>query len=265
MKILCFGDIVGRIGRQALTLVLPGMKEELKPDLVIANVENIAHGSGVTRKTLQEVLSAGVNVCTSGNHVLSKPEAVEVLNDPNVPLIRPANFLPSAPGRGFLTIRVGDVTVAVANLVGQVFMRDTYDNPFRVFDAMLPEIHRSKPQIIIVDFHGEVTSEKAAFGWYANGRVTAVVGSHTHVPTADQKILPEGGTAYVTDLGLVGALDSVIGDEKEPIIQAFLRDQRPRIEVPESGPVSICAVLIDCDPLTSRATLITRVDRLAVV
>jgi len=265
MRVLFFGDIIGRIGRQALTLVLPGMKEELKPDLVIANVENIAHGSGVTRKTLQDVLSVGVDVCTSGNHVLSKPEAIEVLNDPSVPLIRPANFVSPAPGRGFITVHVGDVTVVVANLVGQVFMRETYDNPFVVFDKMLPEMHRSKPQIIIVDFHGEVTSEKNAFGWYANGRVAAVVGSHTHVPTADQRILPDGGTAYVTDLGMVGASNSVIGDEKEPIIHAFLNDQRPRIEVPESGPVSIGAVMIDFDPATGRATSIVRVDRTAVV
>lgn len=265
MRILIFGDIIGRIGRQALARTLPEMKKELGPDLVIANVENIAHGSGVTRKTLQDVISAGVDVCTSGNHILSKPEAAEVLNDPSVPLIRPANFLPPTPGRGFLTVTVGDAKVAVANLVGQVFMRETYDNPFRVFDTILPEIHRSKPQIIIVDFHGEVTSEKNAFGWYANGRVTAVVGSHTHVPTADQRILPDGGTAYVTDLGMVGASNSVIGDEKEPIIQAFLTDQRPRIEVPESGPVSICAVLIDCDPATGHATSIIRVDRTVVV
>lgn len=265
MKILFFGDIIGRIGRQALKLVLPDMREELKPDLIIANVENIAHGSGVTRKTLQDVLDAGVQVCTSGNHVLSKPEGVEVLNDPNVPLIRPANFVSPSPGRGFLSVLVGDAIVVVANLVGQVFMRETYDNPFVTFDAMLPEMHRLKPHVIIVDFHGEVTSEKNAFGWYANGRVAAVVGSHTHVPTADNRILPDGGTAYVTDLGMVGASNSVIGDEKEPIIHAFLAGQHPRIEVPESGPVSIGAVLIDCDPATGKATAITRVDRTAVV
>lgn len=261
MRILIFGDIVGRIGRRALAQALPEMKRELSPDLVIANVENIAHGTGITRKTLQEVLDAGVDVCTSGNHILRKPEGAEVLVDMTVPLIRPENFLAPTPGRGFLTVSVKGVKVAVANLIGQVFMKDPYGNPFTTFDAMLPEIHREKPTVIIVDFHGEATSEKVAFGWYANGRVTAVVGSHTHVPTADSKIL-SGGTAYVTDLGMVGAVDSVIGDTKEPIIDAFVQGRNPRIEIPESGPASVCAVLIEIDDASGKAQKISRVDRI---
>src|SRR3989344_6189356 len=246
MKILFFGDVVGKIGRQGLKAILPELKKIYQPDLVIANGENLAHGAGITKKIYQEVIAAGVDLLTSGNHVLSKPEAAEVLSAPDTKLLRPANYPLNFPGLGFKIIEVGSKRLLVINLLGQVFMKEDTENPFKKIDEILNEVKLEKLNGIIVDFHAEATSEKVAFGWYVDGRVSAVVGTHTHVPTADAKILP-GGTAYLTDVGLVGASVSVIGDKIEPIINSFLTGAAPKIEIPEEGEVTVNAVFLEID------------------
>ncbi len=260
MRILFIGDIMGRIGRQAVQKILPGLKAELQPDLVIANAENIAHGSGVTSKTLQEARLAGVDFFTSGNHTLDKPEVLELFNVADPLLIRPANYQAGAPGTGYKIFEVGSRKILVINLMGQVFIKGDHTNPFQKLDEILAEVEAEKLAAIFVDFHAEITSEKRAFGQYAAGRVSVVVGTHTHVPTADCQVMP-GGTAYVSDVGMVGARDSVIGNVKDSIIADFINNTKSRKDIPESGLVDLGAVVIDIDPATRKATKIERVDR----
>ena len=265
MKLLFIGDIVGKIGRLAVAAILPDLLSEHKPDLVIANVENLAHGKGITAKTLTEILDAGVDVCTSGNHILNKPEGRELLAAVGTKVIRPANFPTQSPGQGELLVQIARERLLIVNLVGQVFMKEgaTYTNPFTGLDAIL-DAHKDQDLAgIFVDFHAEVTSEKVAMGWYADGRVSAVVGTHTHVPTADQRILPDG-TAYITDVGMTGARDSVIGMEREPIVARFASGETGTgpAGIPESGAVVLNAVLVELDPASRKALRIERLDRI---
>lgn len=260
MKVLFFGDIVGRIGRQAVKQLLPELRQEFEPDLILANAENSAHGIGFTSKIINELREAGIDFFTSGNHVLSKPEAEILLVAPRPVVIRPANYPASVPGQGFRIIEVGSKSVMIINLMGQVFMKEELDSPFQKIDEILRADLPKNLAAIIVDFHGEATSEKAAFGWYADGRVSAVLGTHTHVPTADQKILPQG-TAFVSDVGMVGATDSIIGDTKEPIIDSFVNKTTFKLEIPEAGDVSVNAVLIEINNSSRQAESIIRVDR----
>ena len=264
MRILFFGDIIGKIGRRAIQKTLPDFKNEYQPDLIIANVENLAHGSGVTQKTLNEMIEAGVDFFTSGNHVFSKPEAEALLAPKDSAVLRPANYPGEMAGQGFKLVEVGSKSVLVVNLIGQVFMKESFDNPFKKFDEIFAQVNQSNLAAVIVDFHAEATSEKVAFGWYVDGRASAVFGTHTHIPTADAKILPQG-TAYVTDVGMVGAADSVIGDKKEPIIKSFLTGEPPKIEVPESGEVAMGAMILEVDPKTKKAISFERVDRKVAV
>ena len=260
MKILFFGDIVGKIGRKAIKQILPDLKKELEPDLIMANAENLAHGLGVTEKILTEMKEAGIEFFTSGNHIFSKPEAELLLAKKDSVLIRPANYPPTLPGVGFKIIEVAARQLLIINLVGRVFMKEDFDCPFRTLDEILEKVDQSKLAGIIIDFHAEATSEKAALGWHADGRVSAVLGTHTHVPTADAKILPEG-TAFVTDVGMVGATESIIGDKKEPILNSFLNQTAMKLDVPEEGEVDVQAVLLEIDPKTKKATKFERVDR----
>ncbi len=260
MKILFFGDIVGKIGRQAVKLILPELKKEFEPDLVLANGENLAHGMGVSRKILEEMTAAGIDFFTSGNHILAKPEAEEILNRKDSLLLRPANYPSSFPGEEFKIVENLGRQILLINLAGRVFMKENFDCPFRKIDDILAKIKNKKLAGIIVDFHAEATSEKAAFGWYVDGRVSAVLGTHTHVPTADAKILPKG-TAFISDVGMVGASKSVIGDKIEPILENFLTQAPHRIEIPEEGEVDINAVLLEIDPKTRTAKSLQRVDR----
>ncbi|MDD2807697.1 MAG: TIGR00282 family metallophosphoesterase [Patescibacteria group bacterium] len=260
MKILFFGDIVGRIGRQAIKQILPELKQELNPDLILANAENSAHGVGFTSKIINELREAGIDFFTSGNHVLSKPEAEVLLVDPKPIVIRPANYPDAVPGKGFRIIEVGSKSVMIVNLMGQVFMKEELDSPFQKIDEILKQELPKNLAAIIVDFHAEATSEKAAFGWYVDGRVSAVLGTHTHVPTADHKVLPSG-TAFVSDVGMVGATDSIIGDTKEPIIQSFVDKTTFKLDIPEVGEVSVNAVLLEIDHNSRQAKSIVRVDR----
>jgi metallophosphoesterase (TIGR00282 family) len=257
MRILFLGDVVGKPGRRAVVESVPRMLEADGIDFVVANCENSAGGIGVDPGSARELLRAGCDVLTSGNHIWAKREIVDYLRDSDV-LLRPANFAPSTPGWGHTvkTSRSG-VAVGVVNLIGRVFM-GTYDCPFRAADAAL-EALRSRAGVVLVDMHAEATSEKVAMGWYLDGRVTAVVGSHTHVQTADDRVLP-GGTAYLSDAGMCGPRDSVIGMRREGVVERFLTQMPTRFEVAD-GEALLQGAIIDVDPTTGHATGITRVQR----
>ncbi|HQD75099.1 MAG TPA: TIGR00282 family metallophosphoesterase [Bacillota bacterium] len=255
MRLLMIGDIVGRPGRRAIKANLSELKREFDLDLIIANGENAAGGNGITKDVAQELFSAGVDVLTMGNHVWNIREAYEYINsEPRI--IRPANYPPGTPGIGssvFETRR--KVKVAVINLAGRVFLQ-SLDCPFRKVDEILPRVKKAA-QVVVVDFHAEATSEKIAMGWYLAGRVSAVVGTHTHVQTADERILP-GGTAYITDLGMTGPLNSVLGVKKEIVIEKFKTQLPQRFEV-ASGPYQFNAVIIDIDEYSGEAYAIKRI------
>ena len=260
LKILFFGDIVGKIGRQALTKILPKMREELEPDLVIANAENLAHGLGITKKTIQEVKEAGIDFFTSGNHVWNKSEGIEILTEKDPIIIRPANYPEGVLGLSEKIIELGTKKLLVINLLGRVFMEMQVDCPFKKFDEIYKKYEHQKLSGIIVDFHAEATSEKMALAWYLDGRASAVLGTHTHIATCDNRIFPQG-TAFVSDIGLVGARDSVIGDTKESVLKRFLTQLPEPLEIPETGWVTVNSVLVEIDPKTKKTLSIKRIDR----
>jgi len=260
LNILFIGDIFGRPGRTIVQERLPELVRQHSADLVIANCENAASGFGITPPLAEELFDLGIDVMTTGNHVWDKREIIEYFQmadgNPHSParrLLRPANYAPNLPGWGVYEGQKNGVAYAVVNLQGRVFMA-SIDDPYRYADALLQKM---KAKVVLVDFHAEATSEKAAFGWYLDGRVTAVVGTHTHIPTADETILTNG-TAYITDVGMTGPYDGVIGVKKEQIIERFLTGMPARFE-PASGDVRLSAVVIQCDGQTGRATKIERV------
>jgi metallophosphoesterase (TIGR00282 family) len=259
MRILFIGDIFGHPGRRIVKELLPALVGEYEPDLVLANGENAAAGFGITPPLVEELLDMGITVLTSGNHIWDKKEIYAYLNEHSEGrLLRPANYPHSVPGHGvYLGKTRSGLDYAVLNLQGRVFM-SAIDCPFRTADEQLGKIPAGV-KLRIVDMHAEATSEKVSMGWYLDGRVTAVVGTHTHVPTADETILPHG-TAYITDLGMSGPYDSVIGIEKQSVIQKFLSQLPVRFEVAK-GDVRLHAVLIEADPLTGRALSIQRIVR----
>ncbi len=245
MKILVFGDIVSKIGREAVLRVLPGLRSAHNIDLVIANAENLAGGKGVTPETLHEMLGNGVDFFTSGNHVWDKKEVFDVFSDARLAdkLIRPANYPVGIPGAGSKLLTVGSKNVLVINLLGRVFSRVLSDDPFRIFDETLAAHAHAKPSVVLVDFHGDATSEKTAFGWHAAGRASAVWGTHSHVPTRDDRVLP-GGTAYITDIGMSGYRNGVIGVQREAIIKNFMTQLPVRHEIPDSGEAVVNAIVV---------------------
>ena len=253
-----FGDISGRIGRHAVANILPTLKKKLDPDLVIANAENIAHGVGITEKTLNELALAGVDFFTSGDHVFDKKEAIGILEDKNSSLIRPANFPPGVPGVGAKMFEIGTKKVLVINLIGRVFLKNQYDCPFRKADEILDEFKNENLSAIIVDFHAEATSEKNGLAQYLDGRVSAVLGTHTHIGTDDWQIL-DGGTAFVTDIGMVGAKDSILGVEKDGIIKTFLTQMSEAHEIPEEGICLVNAIYLEIDSKTKQAKKIKKI------
>ena len=256
MRILMIGDIIGRPGRRAVRSLVPELRDEYDIDLVIANAENTAGGFGLTLDTAEELLNSGVDVLTSGNHIWDQKEIIPHM-DEGLPLLRPANY-PDSPGRGYL-VQDG---VMVVNLMGRVFMAPL-ECPFRTADDLLRETEApDRPKVIIVDFHAEATSEKQGLGWYLDGRVSAVLGTHTHVGTVDARILPRG-TAYLTDVGMTGPVNSVIGSDTGPVLERFLTGMPQRLTV-ASGPVTMNSVLIDVDRDTGQATAIQRIDRTVV-
>lgn len=258
MNILFIGDIFGRPGRETVKKLLKGYRSKLGIHLVIANAENMHHGKGVSEENLKEMQSAGVDFFTSGNHVFHHREILPLMGDKKIPLLRPANYPPKAAGRGYEIIQGSLMQkVLVINVMGRVFMPADLDCPFRTIDKILRDTASEQLAAIFVDIHAEATSEKMALAHYLDGRVTAVIGTHTHVPTADERIL-EGGTAFQSDVGFTGPIDSVIGVEKEPIIEHFLTQMPVKHEVAH-GPVVFNAVKIEVDDSTKQATKIERI------
>jgi metallophosphoesterase (TIGR00282 family) len=255
MRILILGDVVGRPARRAVRELLPSLVKEQAIDLAIANAENAAGGIGVDVKSAEELFSAGVQVLTSGNHIWKKKEIFPYLNE-RTNLLRPANYPAGAPGRGWYEWENRNgLKALIINVQGRVFMPNHVDDPFRCVDAILREHGRHSP-VVIVDMHAEATSEKNAMGWYLDGRASVVYGTHTHVQTADERILPKG-SAYITDLGMCGPFDSVIGMEKDSVINGFL-SQLPRpFEVAQEN-VVLQGVIVDVDENSGQARAIRR-------
>jgi hypothetical protein len=251
------GDVVGKAGRNAVHEFVPRLRTQHKADFVIVNGENSAGGLGITAEIARQMYqSAKVDVITLGNHAWAKRDSHEFLDD-ELRILRPANYPPGVPGRGLGIYQTAKGSVAVINLQGRTFM-DPVDDPFRAVDALLDEAHR-QTRTVFIDFHAEATSEKVAFGWYVDGRASAVVGTHTHVQTADERILP-GGTAYLTDVGMTGPLDSVIGMKLEAVLPRFRTLLPSRFEVAD-GPAKLNGVIIEVDPATGHARHIERVQQ----
>jgi 2',3'-cyclic-nucleotide 2'-phosphodiesterase len=253
MKILMVGDVFGEPGRAAIAKLLPSLREQYQIDLAVVNVENAAAGFGVTPAMAKTFLDQHVDVMTSGNHIWDKREIIEFITKDDR-LLRPANFPSGTPGAGYITVKAGAYKVSVLNLMGRVFMLPI-DCPFQKANELVPLLRKESP-IVLVDMHCEATSESQAMGWHLDGRVTAVVGTHRHVQTADERVLP-GGTAYITDLGMTGPIDSVIGVDKDIILQRFMSQMPVRFE-PAKGPAALHGVVITIDPESGRATDIVR-------
>jgi len=254
MNILMVGDVFGEPGRAAIKKLLPGLRRQHEIDLAVVNVENAAGGSGVLPGMVREFLDSGADVMTSGNHIFSKKEIIPLIAKENL-LLRPANYPAGTPGAGFVTVKAGPHRVGVLNLMGRVFM-NPIDCPFRKADEVLPELAR-ETRIILVDMHAEATSESVAMGWYLDGRVSAVVGTHRHVQTADERVLPKG-TAYITDLGMTGPYDSVIGRDKESVLFKFQTAMHAPFTV-ATGDVRVAGARVRADSETGRALEIRRV------
>ncbi|MFH1768882.1 MAG: TIGR00282 family metallophosphoesterase [Candidatus Omnitrophota bacterium] len=254
MKVLFIGDIVGRPAREYLKDKLPQVRKELAIDCVIANGENAAGGSSLTVHTAKEIFAGGVDILTTGDHVFKKKDVKEVLDTMDV--IRPLNYGAAAWGRGYIIKEINGTKIAVINLLGRVFMQPV-DCPFKSVESFLGDIAK-QANIIIVDVHAEATSEKMALGYFLAGRVSAVIGTHTHIPTADARII-DGHTAYITDVGMAGSFDSILGREKEQIIERFITNMPLRFNLAQND-VRIQAVLLDIDNSTGRVYNITRAE-----
>ncbi len=252
MRLLFLGDIVGSAGREAVRRAVPALRSEFALDYVIANGENVAGGKGITPPLADQLFACGIDIITGGNHTFQHREVYPYL-DSTPAITRPLNYPPGVPGHGIA--RAGEL--AVVNLIGRTFMGQDFDDPFRAAGAALAEV--ADARYVLVDFHAEATSEKQAIGWYLDGRVTAVVGTHTHVPTADQRILPKG-TAFCSDAGMCGARDSVIGDEIQPVLHRFLTQLPTRLPAAE-GTAVINGLIIEAAERDGRATSIVRCDR----
>jgi len=259
VRILFIGDIFGRPGRIIVRDQLPRLVGEHRVDLVLANGENAAAGFGITPSLAEDLFDLGIDVLTTGNHVWDKREIVDYFvsanGDPHSParrVLRPANYASDLPGWGVYQGRKNDLAYAVINLQGRIFMAAN-DDPFRKADEILKQL---EPKTIVVDLHAEATSEKVALGWYLDGRVTALIGTHTHIPTADERVLP-GGTAYITDVGMTGPYDGVIGVKKEIVVSRFLTNMPARFE-PAGGDARLSAVLIESDDASGKARSIQR-------
>ncbi|PKK91751.1 MAG: TIGR00282 family metallophosphoesterase [Candidatus Wallbacteria bacterium HGW-Wallbacteria-1] len=254
MRILFIGDIMGRPGRKALAAHLPGIISQWGPDLVIANGENLAGGRGISRKTAKEIFAMDVEILTGGNHIWDNREGMELLAVEER-IVRPLNVHPDSPGQGFLKVSVNGFNVMVVNLLGRLFMPASSDCPFRTVDSVLASNRDSS--IVIVDFHAEATSEKISMGWHLDGRVSAILGTHTHVQTADERILPNG-TAYMTDVGMTGSFSSVIGVSRHEAVKRFVTGLPVAVTDPPLEELGVNCVVIDIENTTGRATSINR-------
>ena len=261
IRFLVFGDVVGRPGREAVSQVLPELREEYNPDSVIVNVENISHGVGITASTFSEVEGWQADVYTLGDHAWDSKQGFEALEDRRKPIVRPANYPEGVPGRGYHIFSRGAYQVAVINLQGQVFFRNQPWNPFHALDALLSRPEVLAANIKLVDFHAEATSENRSLGWYADGRVAAIWGTHTHVPTADAQILPKG-TGYITDVGMCGNYNSIIGVDKEGPLRSFLTQMKMSVSIDDTGPLEVGGLLLDIDAGTGKTTSIAHIRKI---
>lgn len=255
MNLLFIGDVVGSPGRDMIKEYVPKLKDKYRPQITIINGENAAGGKGITEQIYRQFLEVGAQAVTLGNHAWDNREIFEFINQAKY-LVRPANFPDPTPGNGMVFVRLNDLEVAVINLQGRTFM-SPLDCPFKKADELVEEARKRTP-FIFVDFHAEVTSEKQAMGWYLDGRVSAVIGTHTHVQTADSRILPEG-TAYLSDVGMTGSYDGILGVEREPVLKRFLTALPVRFEVPKTGRAQLSAVYIELDRKTGMAKKIERI------
>ncbi len=249
---------MGKIGRNAVKKVLPEIKKQYEPDLIIANAENLAHGKGITNDTLKEMMTAGVDFFTSGDHVWDNPESEQILNEKKLPIIRPANYPDGVAGDGYKIIEIGTKKVLIINLLGRVFFRINPDCPFRTLEKILEETKHEKLSAIIVDMHAEATSEKNSIGRYFDGQVSALVGTHTHIQTADEQILP-GGTAYITDTGSCAAKHSSLGVTLESVMNNFLYQTPQQHEIPDHGICQVNGIFAIIKPETRLAEKIERI------
>lgn len=255
MNILFIGDVVGSLGRDMIKEYVPKLKEKYRPHITIINGENAAGGRGITEKIYRGFLEVGAQAVTLGNHTWDNREIFEFINDAKY-MVRPANFPDNNPGKGMIFLKMNQIEIAVINLQGRTFMQPS-DDPFTIADELVKEARERTP-FIFVDFHGEATSEKQAIGWYLDGKVSAVVGTHTHVQTADERILPNG-TAYISDVGMTGPYDGILGMEREAVIKRFLTNLPVRFDVPKEGRTQLSAVLIELNDKTGAAKKIQRI------
>ncbi len=243
MRILFIGDIVGKVGRNAIAEYLPKIKQSYRPTVSIVNAENAAHGKGLTEKLYKQLLRDGVDFMTMGNHTYGQREIYDFIDDANR-MVRPANFPSEAPGVGMRFIQINDIKLAIINLQGRSFMQDI-DDPFKKADHLIEEA-KKETNFIFFDFHSETTSEKNAMGWYLDGRVSAVVGTHTHIQTSDERVLPNG-TGYITDVGMTGYYDGILGINRDEVIERFITSLPQRHVVPDDGRSVLSGVIIDLD------------------
>lgn len=251
MKFLVFGDIVGEIGRRALRAVLPIWQEEHQPQAILANIENMAHGRGISPASFAELSGLGISAYTTGDHAWDHRPGIPLLENAAHHITRPANYPPGAPGRGYAIFSIGAVQIAVLNIQGQVFFKNHPNNPFHSLDELLTVPDVAASHVKLLDFHAEASSEKRAMGYYADGRVTAVWGTHTHVPTADAQILP-GGTGYISDIGFTGGFNSIIGMDAQGPLKMFTTQMKERFNPVEQGDFEINALLLTTNPLQEK-------------
>lgn len=260
IRILFFGDIVGSAGRTGIKHQLPLWRKKFNPDFVIANIENVAHGFGMGYTQINDIMDLGVDVMTGGNHILKGRDAFEILDDETISAIRPLNVSQAWPGKGIITKNItkngNETSVTVINLLGQHGMREHYNSPYDAVETALKD-NIVKQSIIIVDWHAEATSEKVLMGWFLDGRVSAVLGTHTHITTADERILPNG-TALIADVGMTGPHNSIIGTKIDSSLEKHSKQLPIKLEIEEDGPIEINAVLVDVDPTTKKALKIER-------
>lgn len=259
LKILFIGDTYGEPGRKAVQSVVGPMKKSGEVDFVVCNAENAAGGAGITESIAKELFTSGLDVLTAGDHVFDRRREIEEYLKKEARVLRPANFPKGVPGSGSCVVEKKGVKIGVIHVAGQVFMRFHFSSPFLSADEEIENVKRQGASVILVDMHGEATSEKMAISWYLDGRVSAVVGTHTHVQTADERVT-EKGTACITDLGMTGPYDSVIGAEKGPIIQRFLTQMGAKKEVAQND-VRLCGAIVSVDERTGKALAIERVNR----
>lgn len=259
-RVLIFGDVVGALGREGLVKALSTLREKYSPDFIVANVENLAHGAGVTLKTLNELTMAGVDAFTGGNHSWDNPLGAPLFEDAEWgnKLAVPTNYGGAKGGKNAILVEKNGVRILIANVMGQLFTHPNTSSPFTALDNILTSHAKDNANVVLVDIHGEATSEKEAFGHYADGNVTAVVGTHTHIPTNDHKILP-GGTAYVTDLGRCGAYDSVLGFEKTSAVRRYLAQSSGNYDLPKKGACEVNGIALTVDLDTGLAAQVDRI------